>query len=178
MSRKASGFSFLELMVVVAVVVILAGVTIPSILNTLQNYRGADDTRSIATQLALARMRAASDFTRTELSFSLTANTYELEVWNKTTSAYQLEGTVLSLSQGVTFGFGSITTPAGGQTTIAQTSQIYFNSRGISVDGSGNPIGTAVIYLTNGAGEFWAVTVSINGTVRAFEYTKGAWNAL
>lgn len=178
MAEGDSGFSLTELMLVVGIALILVAISIPPVQSVLNDYRAIGDARSIANELALARMSAASDFTHTQVSLSLTANTYQLNVWNKTANAYQLMGAVQSLSQGMTFGFGSITTPAGGQTTIAQTSPITFNSRGISVDGSGNPIGTAVIYLTNNTGLFCAVTVSINGSVAVVEYRNSAWKAL
>jgi hypothetical protein len=130
--------------------------------------------------LALARMSAASDFTTARLNFNLTANTYQLEIWSKTAGAYQVEGGVRSLSQNVTFGFGTVTTPVGGQATIAQPSpsQITFNSRGYSVDGSGNPIGTAVIYLQNTRGVVWAVTTSLAGQATARVYNGAAWKQL
>jgi prepilin-type N-terminal cleavage/methylation domain-containing protein len=178
MTKRQSGFSMLELLVVVSITLVLAAIGIPRVAAVVQNYRTVGDARSIASQFALARMRAASNFTRARLNFNLAANTYQLEVWNKTAAAFQIEGAVQSLSQGVTFGFGSIATPAGSQSPIAQTTPITFNSRGITVDGSGNPTGNSAIYITNGNGLYFAVTASLTGQTRAWEYNGTTWNPL
>jgi Tfp pilus assembly protein FimT len=165
-------------MVVAAVILILLGIALPWINTVLLNYRAVGDSRSIASQLGLARMRAASDFTEARLNFNLTANTYQLEVWSKANSAYQVEGAVQALSPDVSFGFGSITTPAGSQGTITQTTLITFNSRGISVDSSGNPTANGAIYVTNGNGLFFAATASLTGQTRAWQWNGTAWNPL
>jgi prepilin-type N-terminal cleavage/methylation domain-containing protein len=182
--RENAGFSMIELLIVVAILLIVLAMVIPNMNNMLQNYRALGDTRGIAAQLALARMRAASDFTTARLNFSLTANTYQLEVWSKAANSgaggYQLEGGVHSLSQGIFFGFGSVTAPAGSQSTIAQPSpsQITFDSRGFSVDGSGNPIGTAAIYVQNARGVVCAVSVALAGQATARLYNGSAWSRL
>ena len=177
-TRKSAGFSMAEPMIVVGILLILFAVAIPSLQTSLQYYRTVSDARSIAAQLALARMRAASDFTWARLNFNLAANTYQLEVWNKAAAAYQVEGPTLHLSQSVTFGYGNVIVPAGGQTTIAQSPQIVFNSRGLSVDGSGNPIGTAAIYIGNNQGFFCAITASIAGQPAIWEYGGATWKRL
>jgi Tfp pilus assembly protein FimT len=171
-------FTLLEAIVVVAIILVLAAIAIPLMQAALLNYRTVGDARSIASQLGLARMRAASNFTRARLNFNLTANTYQLEVWDKASNAYQVERGVQALSQGVTFGFGNITTPAGSQSTIAQTTPITFNSRGISVDSSGNPTANGAIYITNGHGLCLAVTASVTGQTKAWQWNGTTWNPL
>jgi Tfp pilus assembly protein FimT len=178
--KESAGFSMLELLVVVGILMTVSAIAIPSMRKTLQNYRVLGDARGIAAQLALARMRAASDFTTARLNFNLTANTYQLEVWSKTAGAYQAESGATSLSQGITFGFGSLTAPAGSQSTIAQPSpsQITFNSRGFSLNGSGTPIATAAIYMRNTRGVVCAVSVGLAGQATAWEYDGSAWRRL
>lgn len=170
----------LELLVVVGILMTVSAIAIPSMRKTLQNYRVLGDARGIAAQLALARMRAASDFTTARLNFNLTANTYQLEVWSKTAGAYQAESGAKSLSQGITFGFGSLTTPAGSQSTIAQPSpsQITFNSRGFSLNSGGTPIATAAIYMRNTRGVVCAISVGLAGQATAWEYNGSAWRRL
>jgi Tfp pilus assembly protein FimT len=180
-STRNAGFSFLALVTAITVTVILAAVAIPQVVTMLRTYRMVDDTRSIAAQLSLARMRAASRDEPARMSLNLVTNTYQIQICtsvpaslcNQGGATYTAEGGTQYLSQGVTFGFGGVTIPAGGQTSIAETTQITFNSRGISVDGSGNPIGTAAIYIVNGQGFLCAVTVSIGGQVTEQRYTGG-----
>jgi hypothetical protein len=67
------------------------------------------------------------------------------------------------------FGYGSLTTPAGTQASISQSSVIAFNSRGIPLDSTGNPTGNDAIYLNNGNGVYYAVTVSSSGRVSVWQ---------
>jgi prepilin-type N-terminal cleavage/methylation domain-containing protein len=173
------GFSLFELVVVIAVMLIVMAFALPNVYAMLRSYRTTNDARSITAQLSLARMRAASKSTPTRLNFNLAANTFQLEVCaslcNQSAAIYVAEGGTQYLSQGNAFGFGSLKVPAGGQTTIAQTPQITFNSRGVSVDSFGNAIGTAAIYITNNQGMICAVTVSVGGQPTAQEF-NGTWN--
>lgn len=121
-------------------------------------------------------MRAASDFTRTKLSIDTTNNTYVRQLYNKTSLMYDtLEGGTQYLGQGVSFGFGSITTPAAGLSTIAQSTDIYFNSRGIPIDSGGATVPNYAIYLNNNAGTYYAITVNLTGQIRTWKYVAGTW---
>lgn len=174
---RGHGFSLIELMVVIIVAIVLLAMAIPSVVGVGRNFRISGDTRGVAAQVTLARMRAASAGTKTRLNFNLVTNTYQIEVWSASGSAWNAEGGVQTLSQGDTFGFGSIATPAGQQSTIAQTSPIYFNSRGFATDSSGNPIATSAIYITNSKGLSSAVAVSIAGQPAEYSYNGSAWVA-
>ena len=136
--KKAQrGFSIVELMVVVLVALILAAFAIPGYQSITRNLRISGDMRDVHGAIAEAKMRAAAGFTHGRFYADLNANTFHLEVWNKTGGVggggcWQTDGDtnnactaasspVLQLSQGVTFGFG--TASAGGQnpqTTLAQ----------------------------------------------------------
>lgn len=186
---KERGFSMIELMIVVTIIIALLGISIPKVMSMTQNVRIARDIRGISAQLALARMRAASEGTKVRLNFNTSANTYQIELWSVSGTplkpcsagssgcAWNAEGGVQTLSQDDTFGFGSISTPAGQQSTIALTSPIYFNSRGLATDSSGNVTATSAIYITNGQGLYSAVAVSITGQPTAYSYRGSAWVA-
>ena len=176
-----SGFSVIELLVVVSIIVVISAIAIPSIITVTQNYRIAGDTREVAAQLNLARMRAASLGTKTRVNFDLVANTHQVEVWSKSASAYQVENGVQPLSQGVVFGYGTISTPAGQQSTIAQgypaevgCTCIYFNSRGIATDASGSATANSAVYLKNSKG-FSAIAVSLAGPPTSYKFNGTAW---
>jgi prepilin-type N-terminal cleavage/methylation domain-containing protein len=169
------GFSLLELVVVMAIVLTVGMVGLPSLQKTLAIYKGSGAVRNIGAQLAMGRMRATADFTRVRLSINTTDNTYTVALYNKTTAAYDVEGGTQYLPTGVSFGFGSITTPAGSQSTIGQTTNIYFNSRGAPVDSSGATTSVSAIYLNND-GNYYAVTVSVVGLIRVWKWTGSAWD--
>ena len=203
-ASRTKGFSMIELIIVIAIIMIMAAAAIPLLGPTLQNYRLRGDARNIASLLALARIRAASDFTRAEVCFDFAGgictptsqpNTYQVELWNKTTNAFAPEpGTFpQALSKGDFFPANSVLTaqgipPTGGQTTIGQGTgvpgppvasvQIIFNSRGIAIDPvTLNPVGTDAIYISNTTA-YCAVTASLAGQTATWRYVSNAWSQM
>jgi Tfp pilus assembly protein FimT len=167
------GFSLIELVIVLLITIVVTGIAIPKVVTVTQNVRMANDIRSISAQIFLARMRAASAGARSRLNFNTTANTYQIEVLNGGT--WTIYGGTINLQTGDTFGYGSITTPAGQQSSIAQTTPIYFNSRGMATDSSGTATANSAIYFTNIRGQYAAIAVSIAGQPTSYTYTGSAW---
>jgi prepilin-type N-terminal cleavage/methylation domain-containing protein len=178
--NRQGGFSATELVIVVVVFAIIIAIAIPQAVGILRSNRVLSDTRSIASQLALAKMRAADGFTQTQLSCDTTANTCQLQVCTSKgaggCNTFSNEGGPVLLSQGVSFGFGNLTTPAGSQTTIQNTTQIAFNSRSIPVDNTGAPTGNYGLYLTDQSGNTYAVTVYASGRIAVWRYGNGVWS--
>jgi Tfp pilus assembly protein FimT len=174
------GFSLLELAIVVTFFLLILSIALPQALTTLRAFRASSDARSIASQLALAKMRAANGFTQARLNCNLTNKSCQLEVCtSKGTSAcntFSAEGGSISLSKEMTFGFGSITTPAGSQASIETTAQILFNSRSVPIDNTGAVTGNDALYLTNQAGDTYAVTVYASGRIALWRYGNGVWS--
>ena len=167
------GFSLVELVIAVFIIIVIAAIAIPKVVTVTQNVRMANDIRSISAQIFLARMRAASAGARSRLNFNTAANTYQIEVLNNGT--WTIYGGTINLETGDTFGYGSITTPAGQQSSIAQTTPIYFNSRGMATDSSGTATANSAIYFTNIRGQHAAVAVSIAGQPTSYTYSGSAW---
>ncbi len=184
----------IELLVVIAVALVIFAFGIPMMNNILISQRIGGDARSLAGALALAKMRAASDYTQTRLYMDLTSNTFRLEVCKTKTpaafptcSAWNLaEDQPEPLSSGVTIGFGTLATPpANTQAVIAEAAQcdatpntacVTFNSRGIPIiPANNNPDGNGAIYITNGIMVYGA-TVSALGTVRIWRSSAKAAN--
>ena len=175
-----AGLGLIEVAIVVAILMILASLAIPQIIRTRRALRAVSDARGIASQLALAKMRAADGFTQTRLNCSVAGRTCQLEICtNKgttTCNTFSAEGGPLRLSDDSAFGFGTITAPAGSQTTIQNTLQVLFNSRSLPIDTSGAPSGNYAIYLTNAAGDSYAVSVFASGRVALWRYNNGSWS--
>jgi prepilin-type N-terminal cleavage/methylation domain-containing protein len=177
------GFSLIELVFVIAVGLILAAMAIPTYLTIRRNLRIGGDARDVNGEIVLAKMRAASDFTRARLYADLSANTYHIEVWNKAgAGSWAAEGGTIALSQGVTFGHGGLgTPPAGTQASIGQapaclnnagasianTACIVFNSRGIPIDSTLAPTPNGAFYVTDGVA-VCGVTVSAMGLIQTW----------
>jgi prepilin-type N-terminal cleavage/methylation domain-containing protein len=130
--KMQRGFSLVELLIVVIILFILLSIAIPSVGGIRRSLRIQGDTRAIAAQINLARMRAAADSTHARLYADTSGNTFHLEVWNKAgacwwkadgdSSATCTQAASLTyLAQGDTFGFGSISAgPTAATSTIAQ----------------------------------------------------------
>jgi len=176
------GFSLIELMIVVTAAVIVTAMAIPVFSSIVRNLRGDGDLRALSSDAALAKMRAAASFSRARLRTDLTSRSFQIEVWNKTTNSWAAEGGTQSLSNGVTFGFGSITSPPpntqasiaqaalckdNAGTDIANTACIVFNSRGVPVDSTGAPTGNGAFYVNDGASA-QSVTVGATGLIRTW----------
>ena len=159
-ARPIGGFSALELLIVVAIVIIVAGMAIPKMMSMVQNFRTAGDARDLNGTILMAKMRAASNFAQTRVHADLNTQTFWVEVKQSGATSWTTEGGTQLLSTGVTFGFGSLSTPPSNtQATLAQapgcpgisnTACVVFNSRGIPVDSTNTPTANDALYVTDG----------------------------
>ena len=199
---RTRGFSMIELLIVVICIMVLMAIAIPSVTGLARSFRIGGDTRQMAAQLNLARLRAAAGYTHARLYVNLSANTYHLEVWNKASACWQTyedsnactqtTSPVIPLAPGDTFGYGSIGTgptgvapaqaaacisgvagPSPGSTT-SNTACIEFNSRTYPVDTTNKVVATDAIYIQNAEGS-QAIAVSVSGQPAQYRYNGSAW---
>jgi prepilin-type N-terminal cleavage/methylation domain-containing protein len=180
-SVSERGFSLIDIMVTVAVVGIVAGMAIPMSMSTISTSRFRSDAQAVSNLAGLAKIRAASRFSRSRLYVDRSANTFAMETWNKTTGGWVNEGGVNRTSTGVTFSFGTLDEPPPNTQVdiefsplctdddgddIPNTACIVFNSRGIPIDSAGEPLAGHAIYLTDGSTGVYAVTVTATPLIR------------
>jgi len=185
-SARPNGFSLFELIFVIGLIGVTMAIAIPLSANALGFFRLSGDARSTSNSIALAKMRASSVFSRTRLFVDLSAKTWHVETWNRTTAKWDSEGTNSGLSSKVSYGYGSASTaPPNTQTTIGQapsckddtgndignTACIIFNSRGAPIDPTGAPTVDA-LYITDGTAVY-GITVSASGMVRTWRTPPG-----
>jgi type IV fimbrial biogenesis protein FimT len=177
---RQAGFTLLELMTAMALVMVIGAVAAPSFSRTYADLRLRGDSRSIHNQISVAKMRAAARFTRERLYVDTAAETYKLQFWDKAAGNWTDEGGTSQLSSGVDFGFGALTqAPPSTQSAlqqspackdkdgndIANTACITFNSRGVPIDSTGQPFGDNGIYLKDSLGVY-GITMSASSLVR------------
>ncbi len=179
----------LEMLITLAVIAVVAVIAIPISSQAIGFFRLSGDARKVANTVTLAKMRAASSFTRARVYVDLTVGQYHLETYRKTGApGWAIEGGATTLSPGVSLGYSALASPppdtqgAVGQappcladagTPIANTACVVFNSRGIPVDASNAPTTDDALYVTDGTAVY-AVTVIATGNVdtwRSAPYT-------
>ena len=179
-----AGFTLIETLLVVALIGVIGAIAVPQFSNSIGYFRISGDARSISNAIAVTKIRAASNFSRTRLYVNRTQRWQRIEKGDTSAPTHwTAESGVTYLSPNSTFGFGPVTTPppntqaAIDQSTaclddlgvaIANTSCVLFNSRGTPIDNAGASIGSNAIYVTNGQ-SVYGVTVSATGMVRMWQ---------
>lgn len=174
---RRRGFSVMELLFVLALFGIMAAIAIPMAQPAVNGYQIAGQAHAVAYNVSLAKMQAASGFTRARLFIDLGGNSYRLERWNDAAGEWVAPDGATTLPGGVGFGYGSLADPPPDtQGTLGQaaacydasnaavtgTSCVLFNSRGVPIDHTGTPTPNDVVYLTDGR-VIYAVAVSPAG---------------
>jgi prepilin-type N-terminal cleavage/methylation domain-containing protein len=191
-TRLAQGFTLLEVVVVLAITLIVFSMSILGVQAPLHSYRASGDATAMTEVLSLTRLRAAESNTHARLSCSLTTNSCQGEILNRTTNSYQSDTSAYSLSSGNSFSLDGIDAPPNGTqsalsqaspcldnagASIANTACIVFNSRGIPIDATTlAPTKNDALYLANGTNSL-AVTVSPTGAVSLWQNSQGSWKA-
>jgi hypothetical protein len=171
-SRPArKGFSLLEVILSLGMSMALAAMTTPALYKAAESYKVAGAARGLASQLALAKMRAAAEFSQSQLNANVSAGSFTVQVYSKTSASFVTEGGTQYLVPGVVFAYPSGAPPAGSQTPIGQTTPLLFNSRGMHIDGTGAPTGDDALYLGDVTSQYYyAVTISASGKVAIYSY--------
>lgn len=182
--RGPNGFTLIEVLAVVALSGIIAAMALPSTTGMMRGYRLKGDAQAVNNMVALAKMRAASQFSRARVYVDLSTNSFSLQRWNKTTSRWVTEGGVSQTSTGVSFGFGDLATPppntqaAIGQSPVCKndagadigsTACVTFNSRGMPVTNAlppaGGVVGNSALYITDGS-TVYATTITTTPLIK------------
>lgn len=194
LQRQEHGFTLVDILVAIALMAVVTAMALPMADSSSRGFSMRGDAQAIANMVSLAKMRAASRFTRTRIRADLNANSFRLEVWDRTANAWVMEGDNVPLSRGVQFGFGVLgapppnTQPAIAQSPactaadsltadpVADTACIVFNSRGVPVDTTGAPVGANALYITDGS-SVYATTITATPLIRQWwsNATAPAW---
>ena len=179
---RQSGFTIIETLIAVGLVGVIGATAAPMFGNAVANFRLSGDARSLSNAVGLAKMRAASKFSRVRLYVDLGANSHHIEALDKATAHWTTEGGTTRLFPRVSFSYGIVTVaPPSAQATISQAPQctdntgaaiantacIMFNSRGIPIDSSGAPTAVDALYVTDGTAVH-GVTIAATGMNRSW----------
>jgi len=187
---RESGFTILETMIVIGLIGVIAAFAIPQLSSSIAYFRLSGDARSVSNAIAVTKMRAAANFTRTRLYVSTASNWHRIEQADSSSPPHwTAQSGATYLSAYTTFSYGVVGAPppntqaAIGFATpcknnsgadITGTACIVFNSRGIPItpDVAGTTYTTSAespaVYLTDGA-SVYGVTVAATGMIRVWQ---------
>jgi len=190
--RRQCGFSLVELMVVVAIVILVAGIAVPALLNSSRPMRLRNDAQALASLITMARMRASTEFAHVEVACTtnVTPAYCILESSpfpNPSSFTVGSELQKVYLSTGVSFGIPPvINTTVTNQSvayqgdaaqntpTVTTNPVIPFNSRGLPVDAltGSTPTWDYAFYLKDTTGNYYAVSVNQTGHPSLYQWNS------
>ena len=163
--NNKQGISSMELAIVLALIAIMATMTIPYLGGWLKHYRTVGAARDVASTLQEARIKAVANNREWRVAFNQTNDTYWLEQGDAMSgsSTWTVQGGTKALPKGVIF-----TDNTGAD--ISGTSNIQFNPSGTSGVGS--------IYILGQDGTRYYITVlTTTGRVRIRVWNGTGWVA-
>ncbi|MCI5192582.1 MAG: prepilin-type N-terminal cleavage/methylation domain-containing protein [Candidatus Electrothrix sp. AU1_5] len=182
-TSNSKGFSFVELMVVIALIGLLSAIGLPSLLRSLPEKRLKNAARSLYADLQKAKLLAVKENKNVTVTFDTAKKQYSFIDDNGNTVAttisladsgsvqYGCNATTLNnwRQSPAAVGIPDTTIPPSGVTGVTGDEKIIFTNLGVA--------NTADIYLQddNVQEVCYAVTVSMLGSVKILRYNGSSW---
>jgi type II secretion system protein H len=179
LSIKISGFTLVELMVVIAILGIVGAIALPALINPENKARKA--ARELMGDMQLARMSAIKTNQDHAVVFDTATNSYSIcsdpgadNVWS--TIADNITGKTVTFTDyaaGINYGNGMATTNATAGGGPFPADFVSYNSNVLTF----NPRGTCsagYVYLFYGNATYAVGTLS-TGIVKIYRWSGGAW---
>lgn len=178
--RKDSGFTLIELMVVIAIIATLTAISVPNFLVYLPNARLKSAARDLYSNMQLAKMGSIKQNADWAIVFDTTDGKYQVcsgkggdGSWSGTDNVVEETVVLSDYGSSVAYGHGDATFAIGGsfddEITYASTPSNVFivNSRGTSNAG--------YVYLQNIKNTTFGVGTLQSGVIMLRRWNGSAW---
>ena len=162
-----SGFTLMEVMVVIGIVGIISAIAIPNFIGRLPDYRLRSATRDIVSCMQEAKLRAVKENAQVVVIFNQNTESYVSFIDTVPAGGnWAVDGTETIVKQ--------VTLPSGIdiQSNPLTTSYTYgFNNRGLSANAGGT------IQMINNKSNYTRVVINFAGNIRTEQSSDGInWN--
>lgn len=182
---EQSGFSVIELIVVVAITLVLAALTGKSMVSAVANYRLSSAARGLAATAQLAKIKATARDARYQVIVNTGVGTYRIQRClrpppGSATCTWQLDpgSDDITLPPGVSFIAAAVAPPPSGQSG-GPDPDMTFNSRGLLVVNTNAPtaatVNTRCFYLQGQSNRIYAVCSTLAGKTTVYRQLGSAW---
>jgi len=158
------GFTFLEVVIVIAVIGILSVIAVPGMSAFTDRLRIETTARTISTDLREVKMKSVLDRSDYTVLFDPGNNLYELSERRS------------NLPHGVRFGFSpGVLGPPGNPTSTPDKDGVTFTSNKAAFYSRGsNSMGT--IYITNNYNVTMAISITVTGRIKIWKWDGVKWS--
>ncbi len=185
--RWQAGFSLLEAIIVVAITLVLVALTSKAMFSAWSNYTISTTARQIGSVAQVARSKATGRNNRYRVTVNTSDGTYRMEYCStldtSTTpascSAWTLDpqSADYTLGSGVSFSTSGLSVAAPGESSVTQAADMTFNSRGVLIDSSSNPLDSACFYMQRSGTRPAAVCTSMVGKTTVYQLQNSTWQS-
>jgi len=195
--QKSSGFTLIELMIVISIISILTAIAVPAVMNWLPNYRLKAAARDLYSNMQKAKLEAVKTNSDYAVIFDTAAGTYQIlsdpgpdSTWGTADDTNDNPGkdeiygnaddipeklplVLATYGSGVAFGHGNAAAPIGAtfdDEITFNNNVVVFNSRGTCNAG--------YVYLQNDKNSAFGTGSLSSGAIRLKKWYPGStdWN--
>jgi len=137
MRTTAAGFTLIEIMIVVALVAVMAGISTPVVAGAMARYNVTSAAQQVASTIRSARFQAVGRNARLRIVFTSSTRQYSRQVWDPVDAAWE------GVTQAGNAGTDAATLPVGVSFATGVPANLEFGT-------DGRPTAAATITVTKG----------------------------
>jgi prepilin-type N-terminal cleavage/methylation domain-containing protein len=185
--KRQAGFTLVELTVAVAIILIVAGIAIPNMMQAWSDMQLRSTAAQVADLMQQARMRAAKNNATYSVRYQVTGNVQQVYIDLNNNGALDTLEPVIDLPRGITLTAGPpaayvFTADTTSGTPFSNTDILAFSPRGLPCNYDSPPACTTptasyfVYYFQDPRPNGWAaVLVTKAGRTKALTWNGSSW---